>query len=598
MKALPSVLALSDLRRSIQRKATEPLNATRALELLHLDPLVTLRLLRLATTPSYGKQPTALTLPMIANMVGEAVIRRALDVPVVAIAGAESLRKLWLHSIATALAARALAQGTADLDPEAAYLAGLLHDLPQWLTLLAEHAGSQHAGPFENWVRHWHLPLPLSEILLDLNGKSDGAPYTQGGTLIRAAELLAELAGFDDGLSRSPAALLQQFALLDSEPLFAAEQLRREVEHVLDAVGISLAPSGTNAEVADAKLQPTIGNLAAPVLPSTPDVLLGLLGSKRWKSYRSIFMEGTVAALRHFGFDRALYVTWMRASGCVAVRYKADLSSRRMVERWIAPAAGETEKLADALATERAVLLSATLPAAGLLHHFGMDEALAIPINRTFATPAFLLLDRTLSARNIDLPSEEGPATLLGLTISLLNENLLLKRRQQRAQKFAVTDPLTRLFNRRHGVLAVDQELARFRRSSRPLTVLMIDLDEFKKLNDAFGHLMGDVALRTTADVMRRTLRKSDTLCRFGGEEFLVVLPDTEPQDASILAARLFIAIEASGHTIGLPTTASIGLASAQMDDTIESLLARADRALYASKSLGRNRFSVDAAID
>jgi diguanylate cyclase (GGDEF)-like protein len=164
-----------------------------------------------------------------------------------------------------------------------------------------------------------------------------------------------------------------------------------------------------------------------------------------------------------------------------------------------------------------------------------------------------------------------------------------------RARRDATIDPLTRLANRGFGMLTLEQQVARARRSALPLCVLMVDLDEFKALNDRLGHLAGDHALRVSAQVLRRNVRRADTVCRFGGEEFLIVLPDTGPQEASLLAARLFVAIEEQSAAEGLPVTASIGLACLRHgEDDVESLIERADRALYASKVAGRNRFSAD----
>ena len=187
-------------------------------------------------------------------------------------------------------------------------------------------------------------------------------------------------------------------------------------------------------------------------------------------------------------------------------------------------------------------------------------------------------------------------ATALASTASILNENLLLKKVGLRSRRFALTDPLTRLYNRGVGLGTLEREISRASRTGAPLTLLMLDLDEFKKLNDSFGHVKGDSALRLCADVMRKALRKQDTICRYGGEEFMVVLPETTIERASIIATRLFTAVESAGVSQGLPLTVSVGLTQVLTDrDTVESVLTRADRALYASKSRGRNRFSVDS---
>ncbi|MHC5072949.1 MAG: GGDEF domain-containing protein [Planctomycetota bacterium] len=156
---------------------------------------------------------------------------------------------------------------------------------------------------------------------------------------------------------------------------------------------------------------------------------------------------------------------------------------------------------------------------------------------------------------------------------------------------------MTRLYNRGVGIGTLEREIARARRQRTPLTVLMMDLDDFKQLNDQHGHLAGDQALRITAEVLRKTLRKTDTVCRYGGEEFLMVLPDTTIEQASVLATRIFTAVEAAGKKHELPLTGSIGLTEIHyVKDSLTTVLARADRALYASKSRGRNRFSVDGA--
>ncbi len=231
----------------------------------------------------------------------------------------------------------------------------------------------------------------------------------------------------------------------------------------------------------------------------------------------------------------------------------------------------------------------------GLVGFTGADESMVAFVNRDYTTPTFLMVDRTLTGRALDPHTDGERAAALGGTIAILTNNLELRLRQIRAERSAMTDPLTQLTNRGVGLLQLEQELARNRRDPRPLCVLMLDLDEFKDLNDTHGHLVGDHALRAVSNVLRRIVRKADTVCRYGGEEFLVILPDTTPEAASILATRLFVAVEEAGKQSNLPITVSIGLATLRDDDTsTDSLVGRADRALYASKSRGRNRFSVD----
>jgi len=299
--------------------------------------------------------------------------------------------------------------------------------------------------------------------------------------------------------------------------------------------------------------------------------------------------------VRYGGYDRALFVRWDQTSARVLVRSKADSSARRMVTTMLVPTANEAAALRQALLEERPMRIGAELgERLGLLAALSTDELLAVPLSRAFATPGFLLLDRSVSATPIQPERDVSMAMTLGMTGSLLIENLLLRRRRQRAQKFALTDSLTRLFNRRMGLVTLDQELARAARSEQSMTVLMCDLDHFKQLNDAHGHLQGDLALRATADMLRQTLRRSDTICRYGGEEFLVVLPDTTADEATVLATRLFTAVQVRGEEMGLPVTISIGLTNYRAGDSVESILQRADHALYASKDYGRNRFSVD----
>jgi len=163
-------------------------------------------------------------------------------------------------------------------------------------------------------------------------------------------------------------------------------------------------------------------------------------------------------------------------------------------------------------------------------------------------------------------------------------------------QRLAILDPLTGIFNRRHFFDLAKQEFERIRRFSHPLSIIMIDIDHFKNVNDTLGHLAGDIALRTVAENCKKIVRSTDILCRFGGEEFAILLIETSPIGAMQIAERLCIEISKVNIDFGkikISLTASLGVAHySEGYNTIEDLLACADRALYEAKRGGRNQVS------
>jgi diguanylate cyclase (GGDEF)-like protein len=179
------------------------------------------------------------------------------------------------------------------------------------------------------------------------------------------------------------------------------------------------------------------------------------------------------------------------------------------------------------------------------------------------------------------------------LALSLANLRLRETLRDQ-----SIRDPLTGLFNRRFMQESLDRELQRARRKKRPLTVVFVDLDHFKRFNDAFGHDAGDLVLRTMADLFLRHFRGDDVVCRYGGEEFAIILPESSAKDAAKRANQL--RIEARGISMRHlgqvldSVTLSIGIAAfPEHGSTSEEILRAADQCLYQSKSDGRDRLTV-----
>jgi two-component system cell cycle response regulator len=192
--------------------------------------------------------------------------------------------------------------------------------------------------------------------------------------------------------------------------------------------------------------------------------------------------------------------------------------------------------------------------------------------------------------------------------IARVRTQLRRKRRSDHLRKcldasvgLAVTDPLTGLSNRRHleGHLTVLVERARS--SGQPLSVLMADIDHFKSVNDAYGHAAGDAVLREFAQRLRRNVRAVDLVCRLGGEEFIIVMPNTSEELARDVGQRVCACIAEEAFQIDQSTragvTASVGLATLDAAEVeADALLRRADQALYRAKRAGRNRVVAHAA--
>ena len=165
-----------------------------------------------------------------------------------------------------------------------------------------------------------------------------------------------------------------------------------------------------------------------------------------------------------------------------------------------------------------------------------------------------------------------------------------LERALEKARQAACVDPLTGALNRRGFDKVCQRELARAQRSGARFALVHLDLDDFKHLNDSLGHLVGDRALVYLVNVLRQSMRPADALCRIGGEEFVLILPDTLLADASAAVSRFlreFSAKPIPGTDCFM--TFSAGVVAPELDESIEQVLARADAATYEAKRAGKN---------
>jgi len=162
-----------------------------------------------------------------------------------------------------------------------------------------------------------------------------------------------------------------------------------------------------------------------------------------------------------------------------------------------------------------------------------------------------------------------------------------------RLEKLAITDALTGSFNRRHLFDLLEAERLRIARGGPTMSVLMMDLDHFKKVNDEFGHAAGDAVLREFVRRSQEAVRKTDMVCRYGGEEFVVLMPAMGAEGATQLAQRLRQSIADTPfvfESLMIQVTVSIGVASYSLPENVGDMLARSDRLLYQAKEAGRNR--------
>ncbi len=223
------------------------------------------------------------------------------------------------------------------------------------------------------------------------------------------------------------------------------------------------------------------------------------------------------------------------------------------------------------------VFFSATL-AVGLIHganRFSLGESLGElrPLGQVYFSSGLLILIFNAFAKLTELH------TGLASTMSYL----------------ANTDGLTRVSNRRHLEMLLTEEEQRTARYGNPFCVLLLDIDHFKRVNDAFGHDVGDEVLREMADLLFKSVRSVDHVGRWGGEEFLLILPEVGLEEARLSAMRLKGLIETHPFEPAGPITASFGVAEFNQSEGLGALIKRADAALYGAKEEGRNRVRTDA---
>ncbi|MBU0674413.1 MAG: diguanylate cyclase [Proteobacteria bacterium] len=216
----------------------------------------------------------------------------------------------------------------------------------------------------------------------------------------------------------------------------------------------------------------------------------------------------------------------------------------------------------------------------------------------SISIPATAINDEMSASLFYTILSASALLVLLLSVILYISQHFIndLKQSEKRLYQLATTDSLTSLLNRGEGIRRFQQEISLSIRKQVALSVIILDIDHFKKINDNFGHQVGDQVIQTIADILTSTLRNYDIVCRYGGEEYLIVLPATELPKAVETAERLRHLIEetiietGTRRTTPIKITASFGVTSLQSGDSLDGLIYRADNALYIAKEDGRNQ--------
>lgn len=280
-------------------------------------------------------------------------------------------------------------------------------------------------------------------------------------------------------------------------------------------------------------------------------------------------------------------------SGCLAVLH-ASGQYLEAVAHWGEETLVESVfRLQDCWALRRGQPHEVIEPQSALLcKHFVRPPErgyLCLPLMVQGETFGVFYLDATPTSNDV---SRRQLVLSVGESIKLCLSNLKLRKR---LQEQATRDPLTGLYNRRYLEDTLPRELHRILRRNAPLSLAMLDLDYFKRFNDAFGHDAGDLILRESGRVLLEGLRKSDIACRYGGEEFVLILPDSSLEDTGqrieqVRRAFEELEIHHSGQRLATMTVSAGVAAAPEHGSTTEELLRAADEALYAAKQAGRNR--------
>jgi len=615
-------------------------------DIIEKDPSLVQRLLRLVNSPFYGLRNKVSTVSHAAAMVGLAGIRSL----VLGIAVFDAFKAkdastrfdmacFWRHSLAVASAARLIAAASKLSMPDEAYAAGVLHDVgrailanfwPKTYEEILDLAGTgdftytaaerevlgfTHTDIGSQALLRWGLPEVLREAvsfhhrLISSPPTDNLPPGRRLALLVSVADDLAWRRGFglefpDAAISPSVLRMLKRSHGVDVATDIA-EGMEQDMRSAAEVLGVDLPDSGglreqleqANARLAE--LTAKVNDLAArkhsqknltAVLDRFAESVKHLMNSKE---IIALLLRTVVEGA---GFERALYLEFSpdkkRLHGQAffdKTHFATDVTSKVLDV-----SEGPVAELVSG--GKRLLVLEANESASALPAEFGSERTACAAVATPREALGVILADNFFSGSEI-AGEQLNTVGMLADQAALGLESIRMYDRLESMKKLAETDGLTGVKNRRALLDVLAGEVARSSRYGTPLSLLMIDIDHFKRINDELGHSVGDRVLKEAGKMLVAFTRKVDVVGRYGGDEFVVVLPSTAREQAIICAERLHKGLTSLPCSkrlkdSGIFLSASIGGAGfdAATDRTPADLVERADKAMYAAKERGRDR--------
>jgi len=599
-------------------------NATNAeiARAISADPALSGRLMKAANTARFAGRRAVASVPDAVVVLGLAVVRQlALGFSLVSDNRDGHCKRFdydafWSRSLVTALAMQAVTMQTRVAAPEETFLVGLVsrigclalasvypHEYSQLLEdnpdrgvselaiVERQRFATDHNELTAALMADWGLPAVLIEPTLHHEQPAAGK-FAEGSrqfTLCHGLHLAAYLADLCLAPEGARAAMLPNLFLLGSRIALDAEK----VSTIADQTVRDWQEWGRVFEVSTHPVRPIAEIAAEGAAAALPEHAFEPVGADETKDLRVLVVDDdrSVLLLLDKVLANAGYTVFTAANGREALATAMESRAQLILADWLMP---EMDGLQFCRALRNTklgrsvymVLLTGVEDESRLVEAFeaGVDDYVLKPINPKVLLARLRAGERVVSLQS-EVESDREEIRRFAAELAMTNRRL---------QEAALLDPLTGIPNRRYAMDRIQQEWSAAGRSARPLACMLIDVDHFKRINDTYGHDVGDIVLQRVADVLKQTARTPDVICRIGGEEFLVICPDTDASAAGQCAERLRHAAGAMRISVGnvtLQITISVGVAAMDVAMTgPDSMIKAADQAVYAAKQSGRNR--------